>query len=96
MLLSGATVACARQQTGRDPKPVGLGPGHLVAIGDGRTLSTCAARGRAARGSEGRVRGNSNDWCEVQGPLGHATRTCAYGPAGLGSSLPIPMPRLSA
>jgi len=38
MLLSGATVACARQQTGRDPKPVGLGPGHLVAIGDGRTL----------------------------------------------------------
>ena len=91
MLLSVLTVACAGQRARRDPNPVVLGPGHLVAIGDGRSLYLhCECTGSPTVILEAGFGGNSDDWSEVQGPLGRATRTCAYDRAGLGSSLPIP------
>ena len=90
-LLSVLTVACGGQQTRRDPNPVILGPGHLVAIGAGRSLYLhCEGTGSPTVILEAGFGGNSNDWSEVEGPLGRGTRTCAYDRAGLGSSLPIP------
>jgi pimeloyl-ACP methyl ester carboxylesterase len=91
MLLSVLTVACAGQQTRRDPNPLVTGPGHLVALGDGRSLYLhCEGRGSPTVILETGFGGNSNDWSEVQGPLARATRTCAYDRAGLGNSLPMP------
>lgn len=91
VLLSVLTVACGGQQTRRDPNPVILGPGHLVAIGAGRSLYLhCEGTGSPTVILEAGLDGNSNDWSEVQGPLGRATRTCAYDRAGLGNSLPMP------
>jgi pimeloyl-ACP methyl ester carboxylesterase len=91
ILLSVLTVACGGQQTTRDPNPVILGPGHLVAIGVGRSLYLhCEGAGSPTVILEAGFGGNSNDWSEVQAPLGRATRTCAYDRAGLGNSLPIP------
>jgi pimeloyl-ACP methyl ester carboxylesterase len=90
-LLSVLTVACGGQQARRDPNPVILGPGHLVAIGAGRSLYLhCEGTGSPTVILEAGFGGNSNDWSEVEGPLGRATRTCAYDRVGLGSSLPIP------
>jgi len=91
MLMSVLTVACAGRQTTRDPNPVIPGPGRLVAIGDGRSLYLrCEGTGRPTVILEAGFGGNSDDWSEVQSPLGRATRTCAYDRAGLGYSLPIP------
>ena len=91
MLLSVLTVACAGQQTRRDPNPVVLGPGHLVAIGAGRSLYLhCEGTGSPTVILESGFGGNSDDWSEVQGPVARVTRTCAYDRAGLGDSLPIP------
>jgi pimeloyl-ACP methyl ester carboxylesterase len=91
MLLSVLTVACAGQPTTRDPNPVVLGPGRLVAIGTGRSLYLhCEGTGSPTVILEAGFGGNSDDWSEVQGPLGRATRTCAYDRAGQGDSLPIP------
>jgi pimeloyl-ACP methyl ester carboxylesterase len=90
-LLSVLTVACGGQHTRRDPNPVVLGPGHLVAIGAGRSLFLhCEGTGSPTVILEAGFGGNSNDWSEVEGPLGRRTLTCAYDRAGLGSSLPIP------
>jgi pimeloyl-ACP methyl ester carboxylesterase len=91
ILLSVLTVACGGQQTTRDPNPVILGPGHLVAIGHGRSLYLhCEGTGSPTVILEAGFGGNSDDWSEVQGPLSRATRTCAYDRAGLGNSLPMP------
>lgn len=91
MLLSVLTIACAGQQTRGDPNPVVLGPGQLVAIGHGRSLYLhCEGTGSPTVILEAGFGGDSNDWSEVQGPLGRATRTCAYDRAGQGDSLPIP------
>lgn len=91
MLLSVLTVACGGQRPTRDPNPVVLGPGHLVAIGAGRSLyAHCEGTGSPTVILEAGFGGTSNDWSEVQGPVSRATRTCAYDRAGLGSSLPIP------
>jgi hypothetical protein len=76
MLLSVLTVACAGQQTTRDPNPVILGPGHPVTIGEGRSLYLhCQGTGSPTVVLEagfGGTSGTSNDWSEVQGPLGRA------------------------
>jgi pimeloyl-ACP methyl ester carboxylesterase len=85
------TVACAGHRATRDPNPVVLGAGHLVAIGGGRSLYLhCEGTGRPTVILEAGFAGNSDDWIEVQGPLARATRTCAYDRAGLGYSLLIP------
>ena len=90
MLLSVLTVACGGRQTRRDPNPVILGPGHLVAIGDGRSLYLhCEGTGSPTVILEAGFGGNSDDWSEVLGALGRVTRTCAYDRAGLGDSLPV-------
>jgi len=91
MLFSVLAVACARQQTRRDPNPVVFGPGQLVAIGDGRSLFLhCEGTGSPTVILEAGFERDSSDWSEVQSPLSRATRTCAYDRAGLGNSLPIP------
>lgn len=91
MLLSVLTVACAGQRPMRDPNPVVLGPGHLVAIGDGRSIYMyCEGTGSPTVILEAGLNGNSDDWSEVQGPVSRATRTCSYDRAGLGNSLPVP------
>jgi pimeloyl-ACP methyl ester carboxylesterase len=93
MLLSGLAVACGghTSTTGRDRNPVTLGPGRLVSIGGGRSLYLhCEGTGIPTVILEAGFPGNSDNWSEVQAPLGRATRTCAYDRAGLGNSLPIP------
>jgi pimeloyl-ACP methyl ester carboxylesterase len=91
MLLSVLAVACGARRTRPDPNPVILGPGHLVAIGPGRSLYVhCEGTGNPTVILEAGFGGNSDDWSEVQGPLSRATRTCAYDRAGLGNSLPMP------
>jgi len=100
MLLSVLTAGCAGHQTtgqhspsatARDRNPVILGPGRLVAIGGGRSLYLhCEGTGRPTVILEAGFGGSSNNWSEVQGPLGRVTRTCAYDRAGLGNSLSIP------
>ena len=48
-----------------------LGPGHLVAIGVGRSLYLhCEGAGSPTVILEAGFGGNSNDWSEVQAPAG--------------------------
>ena len=62
MLLSVLAVACAGQRTRGDPNPVVLGPGHLVAIGDGRSLFLhCEGTGSPTVILEAGFGGDSND-----------------------------------
>jgi pimeloyl-ACP methyl ester carboxylesterase len=94
VLLSVVTVACggspgqqSRSAAARDRNPVTVGPGRLVPIGGGRSLFLhCVGTGRPTVILEAGFGGNIDDWREVQGPLSHATRTCAYDRAGLVNS----------
>jgi pimeloyl-ACP methyl ester carboxylesterase len=98
LLLSVAMVACGGGSMGqqgrsvpRDRNPVTVGPGRLVPIGGGRSLFIyCVGTGSPTVILEAGFGGNIDDWREVQGPLSHATRTCAYDRAGLVNSPAIP------
>lgn len=80
-----------RPSPGIDRNPVVFGPGRLVAIGGGRTLYLrCTGSGSPTVILESGSAEASDDWLEVQGPLGRVTRTCAYDRAGTGNSLPAP------
>jgi pimeloyl-ACP methyl ester carboxylesterase len=73
------------------PAPVIVGDGRLVPIGGGRSLYLkCYGSGSPTVVLEAGFGGSTNNWREVQAPLGRTTRTCAYDRAGLGNSLPIP------
>jgi pimeloyl-ACP methyl ester carboxylesterase len=100
LLLSVVTVACGaggssgqhgRSAASRDSNPVTVGPGRLVRIGGGRSLFLyCVGTGSPTVILEAGFGGNIDDWRDVQGRLGHATRTCAYDRAGLVNSPAIP------
>src|SRR4051794_29003449 len=89
---TAAAVACGGQRPpARHGNPVLAGPGRLVAIGGGRSLSlNCRGAGRPPVVLEAGFGGNSTNWSAVQPPLSRTTRTCAYDRAGLGNSLPMP------
>ena len=80
-----------RSAASRDSNPVTVGPGRLVRIGGGRSLFVyCVGTGSPTVILEAGFGGNIDDWRDVQGRLGHATRTCAYDRAGLVNSPAIP------
>jgi pimeloyl-ACP methyl ester carboxylesterase len=73
------------------PAPAVLGGGRLVPIGGGRSLYLkCYGAGSPTVVLEAGFGGSSENWRDVQAPLGRTTRTCAYDRAGLGNGLPIP------
>jgi len=100
LLVSVVAAGCGgdqpKSQGGKGAKthtaaPVTTGPGMLVDIGGGRSLSlNCSGSGSPTIVLEAGFGGGMLDWVDVQPPLGRTTRTCSYDRAGLGSSLPIP------
>jgi pimeloyl-ACP methyl ester carboxylesterase len=89
---AAAAVACGGQpHRVHRGAPVVSGPGHLVAIGRGRSLYLyCTGSGRPTVVLEAGFGGTHDNWSAVQPPLSRTTRTCAYDRAGLGNSLPMP------